>query len=144
MGRMSIVLVGKGVALNCVGRFVYTYSCGSLLQLRGSTRKARAKERTLKRTRRERKRKRTKLWLRSRGEPSRAWPAVNCQHLMSALWRAARTAAVTLVMAGAFLTTPASLSIFFLFSLFAWYRCTSSLWSCQCAFPLPIRGLPDW
>lgn len=29
------------------------------------------------------------------------WPAVNCQHLMSALWRAARTAAVRVVMAAA-------------------------------------------
>lgn len=50
---------------------------------------------------------------------------------MSALWRAARTAAVTLVMAGAFLTILLSLS-FSLLSVRVW--CTSSLQTCQCAF----------
>lgn len=59
------------------------------------------------------------------------WPAVNCQHLMSALWRAARTAAVTLVMAGAFLTTALHDSSPFLSTM-----CTTmyQFSGCQCAF----------
>lgn len=37
----------------------------------------------------------------ARGSGPRTWPAVNCQHLMSVLWRAARTATVRVVMAAA-------------------------------------------
>lgn len=37
----------------------------------------------------------------ARGLGPRTWPTVNCQHLMSVLWRAARTATVRVVMAAA-------------------------------------------
>lgn len=124
MGRMPIVLVGPplkkraGLQVQVLARF-YNHARSSVESARVRARNGLEewKERSSPKRREARR--------------ESLWPAVNCQHLMSALWRAARTAAVTLVMAGAFLTTALHDSSPFLSTVWTTMYQFSS---CQCAF----------